>query len=65
VNDIILLEEGAHFQLLAAAALGGSRPFGPGVLEQQWKIGKLVPADAHVADGGQIVLPKGAGKPAK
>jgi ribulose-5-phosphate 4-epimerase/fuculose-1-phosphate aldolase len=55
VNNIILLEEGAHFQILAAA-LGGSKPFGPGVLEQQWKMGKLVPADAHVTDDGKIIL---------
>ncbi|HZV08442.1 MAG TPA: class II aldolase/adducin family protein [Novosphingobium sp.] len=55
VQNIILLEEGARFQVLAAA-LGGSRPFGPGVLEQQWKIGGLVPADAHVTDDGQILL---------
>ena len=55
VNNIILLEEGAHFQILAAA-IGGSQPFGPGVLEQQWKMGQLVPADAHVTDDGKIVL---------
>jgi len=54
VDQVVLLEEGARFQVLAAA-LGGSKPFGPGVLEQQWKIGKLVPADAHVTDDGQIV----------
>jgi len=53
VNNIVLLEEGAHFQILGAA-LGGSRPFGPGVLEQQWKMGKLVPPDAHVDDDGTI-----------
>ncbi len=53
VNTIILLEEGARFQILAAA-LGGSKPFGPGVLEQQWKMGKLVPADASVDDDGTI-----------
>lgn len=53
VNTIVLLEEGAQFQILSAA-LGGSRPFGPGVLEQQWKMGKLVPADAHVTDEGEI-----------
>ena len=54
VNTIALLEEGARFQILAAA-IGGSKPFGPGVLEQQWKMGKLVPADAHVEDNGTIV----------
>lgn len=56
VNTIVLLEEGARFQILAAA-IGGSRPFGPGVLEQQWKMGKLVPADAHVDDDGTIHHP--------
>jgi len=40
---IQLIEEGAHFQLLAQA-FGGSRAYGPGVLEQQWKMG-LVPKD--------------------
>lgn len=55
-NNIVLLEEGAHFQILSAA-LGGSKPFGPGVLEQQWKMGKLVPADAHVDDDGSIHYP--------
>ncbi|UIJ46610.1 class II aldolase/adducin family protein [Sphingomonas cannabina] len=53
VNTIVLLEEGAQFQILGAA-LGGSKPFGPGVLEQQWKMGKLVPQDAHVDDDGTI-----------
>lgn len=52
-NQIVLLEEGAQFQILARA-LGGSQPFGPGVLEQQWKMGKLVPADASVEDDGTI-----------
>jgi ribulose-5-phosphate 4-epimerase/fuculose-1-phosphate aldolase len=55
VDTIVLLEEGARFQVLAAA-LGGSKPFGPGVLEQQWKRGALVPADAHVTDEGKIIL---------
>jgi L-ribulose-5-phosphate 4-epimerase len=54
-NNIVLLEEGAQFQILAAA-LGGSKPFGPGVLEQQWKMGKLVPPDASVSDDGTIHL---------
>jgi len=58
-NNIILLEEGAQFQILAAA-LGGSKPFGPGVLEQQWKMGKLVPPDARVDDDGTIHLPQPA-----
>jgi ribulose-5-phosphate 4-epimerase/fuculose-1-phosphate aldolase len=52
-NNIVLLEEGAQFQILAQA-LGGSQPFGPGVLEQQWKMGKLIPADASVTDDGTI-----------
>ncbi|WP_156679310.1 class II aldolase/adducin family protein [Sphingomonas profundi] len=52
-NQIVLLEEGAQFQILARA-LGGSQLFGPGVLEQQWKMGKLVPPDAAVADDGTI-----------
>ena len=37
---ILLLEEGAQIQALAEA-LGGSRDLGPGVLKQQWKMGKL------------------------
>ncbi|MDT8757211.1 class II aldolase/adducin family protein [Sphingomonas psychrotolerans] len=53
VNNIVLLEEGAQFQILGTA-LGGSKPFGPGVLEQQWKMGKLVPPDARVEDDGTI-----------
>lgn len=40
---IQLIEEGAHFQILAQS-LGGSKPYGPGVLEQQWKMG-LVPKE--------------------
>lgn len=32
---ILLLEEGANLQI-AAEALGGSKPYGPGVLAQQW-----------------------------
>jgi ribulose-5-phosphate 4-epimerase/fuculose-1-phosphate aldolase len=40
---IVLIEEGALFQL-RAQALGGSKEYGPGVLEQQWKMG-LVPRD--------------------
>jgi ribulose-5-phosphate 4-epimerase/fuculose-1-phosphate aldolase len=35
-----LLEEGAQFQLLAES-LGGSQPFGPGVLEQQFALSGL------------------------
>lgn len=55
-GTIVLLEEGARFQVLGAA-LGGSRPFGPGVLEQQWKMGRLVSPDAHVDDDGTIHEP--------
>ena len=36
----VVLEEGAQIQLLADA-LGGSRPYGPGVLTQQWKMSGL------------------------
>ncbi|PWB33983.1 ribulose phosphate epimerase [Pseudomonas sp. SDI] len=38
---ILLLEEGAQLQLLAEA-IGGSRPYGPGVLTQQWKMSQLI-----------------------
>ena len=37
---IQIIEEGAQFQILAQA-LGGSQQFGPGVLEQQWKMSGL------------------------
>jgi ribulose-5-phosphate 4-epimerase/fuculose-1-phosphate aldolase len=37
---ILLLEEGAALQLLAES-LGGSQDYGPGVLDQQWKMGGL------------------------
>ncbi len=52
-NTILLLEEGAQFQILASG-LGGSRPFGPGVLQQQWRMGGLIPPDATVDDDGTI-----------
>lgn len=39
-EDIVLLEEGARLQILAEA-IGGSQPFGPGVLVQQFKISGL------------------------
>lgn len=45
---IILLEEGADIQI-RAAAIGGSQPFGPGVLRQQWKMAKLY--DVAKAEG--------------
>lgn len=41
---VTLLEEGARFQLLAQT-LGGSRPFGPGVLEAQWRMSGLLRDD--------------------
>ena len=34
---ILILEEAAYFQALAEP-LGGSLEFGPGALEQQWKM---------------------------
>ncbi|MFU8926597.1 class II aldolase/adducin family protein [Acinetobacter puyangensis] len=37
---ILLLEEGAHIQLLAEL-IGGSRDYGQGVLKQQWKMSGL------------------------
>lgn len=42
-EDIVLLEEGARLQLLAEA-LGGSQPFGPGVLVQQFTMSDLTEA---------------------
>jgi L-ribulose-5-phosphate 4-epimerase len=39
-EDIVLLEEGARLQILAEA-LAGSQPFGPGVLDQQFKMSGL------------------------
>ena len=52
-NSILLLEEGAQFQTLAAA-LGGSKPFGPGVYQQQWRMSGLVPKTATVDQDGTI-----------
>jgi L-ribulose-5-phosphate 4-epimerase len=52
-NTILLLEEGAYFQVLGAA-LGGSKAFGPGVLQQQWRMGGLVPPTATVDQDGTI-----------
>jgi L-ribulose-5-phosphate 4-epimerase len=43
VEFIVVLEEGAQFQLLAEA-LGGAKEFGPGVLAQQWQMTGLVNA---------------------
>jgi len=52
-DTIVLLEEGAQFQILGQA-LGGSKPFGPGVLQQQWRMSKLVAPDTYVEDDGTI-----------
>lgn len=40
-NYIVLLEEGARLQAIAES-LGGSKDYGPGVLEQQWKMSGLL-----------------------
>ena len=40
-NTIVLIEEGARFQAIAET-LGGSKDYGPGVLEQQWKMSGLL-----------------------
>ncbi|MDC7685187.1 class II aldolase/adducin family protein [Asticcacaulis sp. BYS171W] len=50
---ILLLEEGAQFQTLAAS-LGGSKPFGPGVYQQQWRMSGLIPKTATVSQDGTI-----------
>jgi L-ribulose-5-phosphate 4-epimerase len=50
---VLLLEEGAQFQILAAA-IGGSKSFGPGVLQQQWRMGGLIPRSATVDQDGTI-----------
>ena len=39
-EHILILEEGAKFQILAQA-LGGSQEYGAGVLEQQWEMSGL------------------------
>jgi len=44
---ILILEEGAYFQALAET-LGGSKEFGPGVIEQQWKMTGLAGSAARV-----------------
>lgn len=58
-DSILLLEEGAQFQVLAAG-LGGSKPLGPGVLQQQWRMSGLVPKDAIVDQDGRIHHPAAA-----
>ena len=50
---ILLLEEGAYFQVLAAA-LGGSKNLGPGVLQQQWRMSGLIPRTSTVDVDGTI-----------
>jgi ribulose-5-phosphate 4-epimerase/fuculose-1-phosphate aldolase len=50
---ILILEEGAYFQILATG-LGGSKPLGPGVLQQQWRNTGLVPKTATVDQDGTI-----------
>ncbi|MEG3181406.1 class II aldolase/adducin family protein [Sphingomonas sp. LT1P40] len=43
---IVLIDEGARFQAIAET-LGGAKNYGPGVLEQQWKMsGLLKPEEA-------------------
>jgi len=53
-DSILLLEEGAQFQTLAAS-LGGSKPFGPGVYQQQWRMSGLVSKTTIVEQDGTIV----------
>lgn len=45
---IVLLEEGARFQAIAET-LGGAKDYGPGVLEQQWKMSGLLKPDETLA----------------
>lgn len=47
-NTIVLIEEGARFQAIAET-LGGSKNYGPGVLEQQWKMSGLLQPDEVLA----------------
>lgn len=42
-KNILLFEEAAYFTALAET-IGGSREFGPGVLEQQWKLAQAIRA---------------------
>lgn len=46
-NTIILLEEGARLQAIAES-LGGAKDYGPGVLEQQWKMSGLLRPDEQL-----------------
>jgi L-ribulose-5-phosphate 4-epimerase len=52
-NTVLFLEEGAKFQVLAAG-IGGSKSFGPGVLQQQWRMGGLIPRTSTVDEDGTI-----------
>ncbi|MGH8447252.1 MAG: class II aldolase/adducin family protein, partial [Solimonas sp.] len=45
-QSILLLEEGARLQTIAEG-LGGSKAYGPGVLEQQWKMTGLIEGGAR------------------
>lgn len=45
---IVLLEEGARVQAIAET-LGGAKDYGPGVLEQQWKMSGLLKSDESLA----------------
>ncbi len=47
-QTVLVLEEGAKLQLLAES-LGGSQEYGPGVLEQQWRMGGLIAPGEQVA----------------
>ncbi|GGZ28410.1 class II aldolase/adducin family protein [Asticcacaulis endophyticus] len=47
-NTIVNLEEGARLQAIAET-LGGSKLYGPGVLEQQWKMSGLWRPEDEVA----------------
>jgi ribulose-5-phosphate 4-epimerase/fuculose-1-phosphate aldolase len=56
---ILILEEGAYFQVLGTA-LGGSKALGPGVLQQQWRMSGLVPRNATVDRDGKITYAEAA-----
>ena len=45
---ILILEEAAYFQGLAEV-LGGTKEFGPGVVEQQWAMGHVSRGPASAA----------------
>ncbi len=45
---IVLIEEGARFQAIAET-LGGAKDYGPGVLEQQWKMSGLIKPEETLA----------------